>query len=287
MENEKIIDMKAMHEVQLGNLKELDRVCKKHGIKYYLAFGTLIGAIRDNGIIPWDDDIDVVVTRADYNRLLSIDKSEWNAPYFLQSFETEPDSAITYMKVRNSNTTLIEKHLQKLDINHGISIDIYSMVNVPDNPRDRRKQLKFFKGFMLFTANQPAQNHGLFYRMASGLLLFVIPVGVRKKLRSYCEKKMLKYQNEKTNECIVLAGFNGLKRTIKNEFFNKTLYHKFEDTEFPIPGGYDEWLSTRYGDYMKHPPKEQQKMKVDGFVLVDAEHPYTEYRGKYYFPKKK
>jgi len=72
------------------------------------------------------------------------------------------------------------------------------------------------------------------------------------------------------------------RRGIKNVYFKEAIPHKFEDSEFLIPSGYDDWLSTIYGDYMKAPPEDQRTMKLDGFVLVDVNRPYTDYKGKYY-----
>ena len=279
------IDIDAMHRVQLDNLKELDRVCKKHNIKYYLAFGTLIGAVRDNGIIPWDDDIDVVVKREDYDKLLRLPKNEWNEPYFLQSIESDPECGKCYMKLRNSNTTLIERYAQHKNINHGISIDIYSMINIADDLKKRKTQLRYALGYMLLTENHAAQNHGLLLKVLSGFVLAIIPKRAKLALRKKCEKKMLAYQKVHTEYCFVLSGLVALHRAIKNVYFEEAIPHAFEDSVFLIPSGYDDWLSTVYGNYMEAPPEEKRTIKLDGFVKVDVNNPYTDYKGIYYFPK--
>lgn len=280
------VDVDAMHRVQLANLKELDRVCKKHNIKYYLAFGTLIGAIRNNGIIPWDDDIDVVMKREDYDRLKKLDVKEWKESYFLQSIDSDPECGKCYMKLRDSSTTLIEKYAQNKDINHGISIDIYSLIHLADDLNLRKKQLRYSLGYMLLTENHPAQNHGLMLKLASGFVLSIIPPKMKKWLRSRCEQHMLAYQAEDTECSFVLSGLVALHRSIKNTYFENAIPHKFEDSEFLIPSGYDDWLSTVYGNYMQEPPIEKRNIKLDGFALVDVNKPYTDYKGKYYLISK-
>ncbi len=277
------INIDAMHKIQLGNLKELDRVCRKNKIRYYLAFGTLIGAVRDNGIIPWDDDIDVVVAREDYDKLLHLEPSEWNQPYFLQSIKSDPECGKCYMKLRNSNTTLIERYAQHKDINHGISIDIYSMIHIADNLNERKKQLRYVLGYMLLTENHPARNHGLILKFVSGAILGVLPESLKKRIKKLCENKMLAYQKVDTEYCFVLSGLIALHRAIKNKYFEEAIPHKFEDSEFLIPSGYDDWLTTVYGDYMEAPPENKRGIKMDEFIVVDVDKPYTYYKNKYYF----
>ena len=280
------IDMKALHKVQVGILHEFDRVCKKNGIRYYLAYGTLIGAVRENGIIPWDDDIDVVVPRNDYEKLRDLPASEWREPYFLQSEKTDPNACKCFMKLKNSNTTLIEKENQHRDINHGISIDIYSLVNLANDAGKRKTQLRYALAYMLFVENHPAQNHGTFYKMASTVVLKVLPPFIKNKIKHFCERKMLAYQNVSTEECFVLAGLVVLHVAVKNRYFQEAIPHAFEDGVYMIPSGYHEWLTSDYGDsYMTPPPESERGVKLDNFVMVDTEHSYKTYKNQYYFVK--
>ena len=279
------IDLKALHKVQVGILHELDRVCKKNGIRYYLAYGTLIGAIRHNGIIPWDDDIDVVVSRSDYEKLMELPASEWQEPFFLQSEKTSPNACKCFMKLKNSNTTLIEKENQHRDINHGISIDIYPLVNLADDPAKRKAQMRYALAYMLFVENHPARNHGTFYKMASAMVLGVLPSFAKNRIKRFCERKMLAYQNVSTEDCFALSGLAGLV-AVKNRYFQEAIPHAFEDGMFTIPSGYHEWLTTDYGEnYMTPPPESERGVKLDNFVLVDTEHSYKIYKNKYYFVK--
>lgn len=103
------VQMKKIWAVELDMLNELARICKKHDIPFYLNSGTLLGAARHNGMIPWDDDIDVMMFRKDYDRLCDIGTEEFKYPYFFQTEQTEPDSLRGHAQLRNSETTGILK----------------------------------------------------------------------------------------------------------------------------------------------------------------------------------
>lgn len=281
------VDMDALHQVQVGILHELDRVCKKQGIGYYLAYGTLIGAVRNGKIIPWDDDIDVVVSWDDYETLMTLPKEEWKDGFFLQSEQSEPNAKKCYMKLRNSNTTLIEKTNQYKDINHGIAIDIYPLIHLADDLKKRKQQLRYALGYMFFTEDHVAQNHGIIYKLLSGVLIHVIPHATKVSLRQKCKEKMLMYQKQSTEESFVLSGKSGLYTAIKNHVFIEAIPHRFEDGEYFIPSGYNEWLSADYGeDYMIPPAENERGVKLEGFVKVDTKRPYTYYKNKLYFVNK-
>ena len=121
-----------VRKVQLNILKALDKVCKKHKIHYYLAFGTCLGALRHKGFIPWDDDIDVLMSFEDTRRLLTL-QGEFDDNLFIQSKETDPDYRSISMRIRDSNTTCIESDEVGLKTNKGIYIDIYPFYECSDN----------------------------------------------------------------------------------------------------------------------------------------------------------
>ena len=138
-------EMKYIWAVELDLLNQLLTVCQKYNIKLYAAGGTMLGAVRHKGMIPWDDDIDMMMFRSDYDRLCEIASEEFKEPYFFQTNETDPGSYRGHAQLRNSKTTGILKHEldQKREINQGIFIDIFPLDNVPDdenewvNPKSR------------------------------------------------------------------------------------------------------------------------------------------------------
>ena len=115
--------MKNIWAVELDLLLEFDRVCKKYNLKYFLIFGTLLGAVRHKGFIPWDDDIDVAMPRNDYEKLLSLTQ-EFNHPYYLQTPFLKDGSCFSFLKLRNSNTSAVTNKFSYETFNQGIWIDI-------------------------------------------------------------------------------------------------------------------------------------------------------------------
>lgn len=130
-------EMKKLWSVQLDLLKKFDEVCKKHKLKYFAIGGTLLGAVRHSGYIPWDDDIDLGMMRNDYDRLIEVAETEFNHPYFLQSAYSDIDYANLHIKLRNSDTLCATKYDFEFKYNKGVFIDIFPLDRIPDLENDR------------------------------------------------------------------------------------------------------------------------------------------------------
>ncbi len=278
------LDIIELHAAQYRILEEFDRVCKKYNLTYCLAYGTLLGAIRHNGFIPWDDDIDTLMPYQDYQKLMAIPQSEWGERFFLQTSETDPNARFCFAKLRDSNTTLITEGLAHLDINQGVDIDIYPLVKLAENTKKRRKQYKNTMAYMLLQVNEAPRNHGTIYYVLGKTILSVIPSCLKNKLIKSLLKKITAYEEENTSKCYVINGnLEIMKQALETAWFSKTIEHRFENKEFPIPIGATSWLKARYGEnYMELPPEEKRGIKLDTFVYVDLNHSYTKYKGIYY-----
>ena len=154
---------------QLEILHELDRVCNTAGIQYYLAYGSLLGAVRHKGFIPWDDDIDVVMTYPEMQKLLA-NRNQFGRKYFLQCRETEAEYNTMKYSIRDSSTSFFSDEQDILNINHGIDIDIYILYPYPDNFFKAHKLIiDSFILRLLYLKRMPA-NHGIIGRLASKLV---------------------------------------------------------------------------------------------------------------------
>ena len=122
---------KTLQDIELDILKQFINICNKENLQYYVVGGTLLGAVRHKGFIPWDDDIDVSMPRQDYEKFLTVAKKYLSEPYFLQTRITDKNTLFNYAKIRNSNTTFIEQSIKKLDMNHGVFIDIFPLDYYP------------------------------------------------------------------------------------------------------------------------------------------------------------
>jgi hypothetical protein len=275
-------NIRPLQDVEYDILKELDKVCRKNGFTYFLAFGTMLGAVRHQGFIPWDDDIDVIMPLEDYNKLELLRDECFHEPYFLQSYESEPACRLCYKKLRRSDTTLIAGSLADKKVNHGINIDIYPYIHLADGTIKRTIQYLNAMVYMLLTVSQPPKNHRGLYAKGARILLSVIPDKMKDSMRKYTFKKMTKYEGTKTEYVFFVIGqLKVMKECYKREWFVGSEHLKFVDREFPVPKGYKDFLKTRYGkDYMNLPPKEEQGVKLNDIVVWNAHVPYLEYENK-------
>lgn len=276
-----------LHKVQYEILVEFDRVCKKYNLTYFLAYGTLLGAVRENGFIPWDDDIDTLMPYSDYIKLKTIDPKEWRNPYFLQSYDTDKEYNHCFMKLRNSNTTLITEEFADKDINHGVDIDIYPLIHLADSIKDRKKQYRYTMAYMLLRYDEPPVNHGKIYYLGGKVLLSIIPKKLKNKLLNRFKNQVIKYQKMNTRDSYVVNGnIEVMRQVLKTKWFLSSKSIRFENSIFPVPIGFHQWLSKRYGkNYIQPPPKELRGVKLDGFVKIDLSTPYIKYKNIDYCTK--
>lgn len=275
--------LKGLQEHELKILKKFCEICQKNKLTYYLAFGTLIGAIRHHGFIPWDDDIDVMMPYKDYVRFQKIAKRELGEKYFLQSHKTDIEFNHCYLKIRENNTTLIVKDVQNCEINHGISIDVYPLVNLADGKMKRMFQYFNAIVYILLEYDRPPANHGKLLYYTSKLVLSLIPKSKKKTIKDKCFSSMVKYSNNKTKYCFAVSGSPiDLKIKYKSKWFATPFLMDFEDGKFYVPNGYDMVLRTVFGDYMKLPPEEERSFKLGNIIKVDFENSYLQYKNLLY-----
>lgn len=267
-------EMKKVWSVQLDLLNKLDEVCKKYGLVYYADSGTLIGAVRHSGYIPWDDDIDIVMMRKDYDRLLSVAEVEFKYPIFLQTAYSEKKYIRAHAQLRNSETTGCILSDVNTEYNKGIFIDIFPMDNIPDSDIELEKFKKKIKLCWKIITAPYVEHQKLIVKIISSIVGKMVPFDVA--FRRY-EKLCKKYDKKQTSRISYIAYSMGKEKHIwKRKWFER--YHRvpFEFMEIPIPDGYDGRLKKEYGDYMviRHAPT------AHGTVFYSADIPYAEYFDK-------
>lgn len=255
-------------------VKDIDKVCKQNNIPYYLAYGSCLGAVRHKGFIPWDDDFDIMLKYEDYKRFLEACKKDL-APnkYFVQTLETDPNYYLSFAKIRNIQTTLIEESNKFENMVNGVYIDIFPLVGYPDN---KLKQL-FFKinRAAALSANRNVINNKFLYRFFKLLLkLFG-----KKNIINYCTKQCIKYNCDDYEQLVSVFDGDGIDINLtSNTILGKPKYVLFEDIELPIPEQYDIYLKHIYGNYMELPSKEQIEFQTHTPYILDLEHSYEEYK---------
>lgn len=257
-----------LHKVGLELLTEMDRICQKYNIPYFLCGGSLLGAIRHKGYIPWDDDIDVGMLRKDYEYFKECFIKEQNKKYFLQTIETDPEYWLAFMKIRKNNTTFIEESISKLNIHHGIYLDIFPFDEVPDN--GFTTSLKLNAMLIKVARDTILVKKGLisFNETRRSFICRLFSIFSVSKLFKIQNKLMTIYENKGYNHCICSVGtYATSKEYISKDALFPTKKAEFENKQFSIPNKPEIYLKNLYNDYMKLPPKDKrrnhQAVKID------------------------
>lgn len=288
MENQKkhIFSKQELRELQL---KELDTLvyfkdfCDKNGLKFCFCGGCCIGSLRNEGFVPWDDDIDVFMLREDYEKFLKLWKNEDSGNRFvlLQSDEKVLTRNI-FATIVDVNYTCVKDYQTDLDIPHGLVMDVLPLDACPTGMK-RKIQKIWALIYSLYRAQVVPVNHGKLLSFGSAVLLSIVPSKkLRYKIWRFAEKKMTQY---KLSECDYITELCAGPHYMQNEYpkyiFEDVIYKKFEGFDMPIPQGYDEYLSIAFGDYMALPPEDKQVPHHD-MVFCDLKNGYEKYKGKKY-----
>lgn len=261
-----ITEINEIQAISLNILKFLKDICENNGLKYYIAYGTLIGAIRHHGFIPWDDDIDVLMPRNDYYKLIEILKTVSHSYYKLISFETEKNFTAPLPKIIDTRTLLIQKYGYIEKIALGVYIDIFILDGV-GNTYD--EAIKYYKWGDLLLKHWERADKMLFLPNSNNRIKDILRwirnspdkvMGISyylKKLKEHCEKK--DYNSSKYVSTMSLRSVNKPKKNVllKSDF-GKGIKVEFEDCLFNAPDNYEKLLKTWYEDYMEIPPIEKR-----------------------------
>ena len=271
-DNEERPDLRRHQLMMLDMLSEVDAICKKHGIKYMLFAGTALGAARHEGFIPWDDDMDVIMLRAEYEKfLISADNELDKEKYFLQK-EFSDHWPMFFSKIRMNGTACMEKfHPKDTKMHQGIYIDIFPCDNLADDKIRRKMQ---FAASKLVIANSLYRRGYLTNSTVKKIVMQASRLAPVKALRSFA-------LNRGDDGSEMLHSFFGASskygRSIyRREWMTELAETRFEGKIFPVSAHYDELLTALYGDWRRVPPPEERKCKVHG-ALVDLDRSYEEY----------
>lgn len=247
------INSEELRIVQLGILQEVADFCDKHEIKYFLAYGTLIGAIRHNGYIPWDDDIDIAMPRPDYERFIRLFNDN-NSYIKVVSMHNDLRYGNSFAKVHDTRT-IINETLYRRDI-FGVYIDVFPIDGVKDKYQIKRIRLvnKF-----LHTKKANFSQRTLSKKIVNFFgKIILLPFSVHSILKCI-DKMSQQYPYGSTpyagGICDTVVGERAM---IDVDVFKDCLQHEFEGRSYCIPIGYDKWLRKIYGDYMQLPPVEKR-----------------------------
>lgn len=285
-EEEKIADytvsdqMKKVWKVELRMLDEVDRICKKYGLTYFFVHGSLLGAVRHKGFIPWDDDLDIAMLREDYDKFLTVAGEELPEGLSLHTAATETDVFWGGLaRIRDARTTALESREMGHEGNLGIWIDILPIDTVTaDEKKFYRQQLRIRQCHRLFLAKTYGRDFKCYGDMKKWQWMWyrLLAAGIsRERLAAKLDKAMTLYRDEDSDEVAMLSGYFKHRRLVRKDF-EGTVLLDFEHRKVPAPVGYESYLFRCLGkDYMRYPPEEERKPKHYG--IWNPDEPYEKY----------
>lgn len=266
--------LRALQLKELEVLQEVDRICKKYNIPYFLTWGTALGAVRHGGFIPWDDDIDISMYWKDYQRFEKLCKSELSNKYFFQSWKSDQGHFQGWNKIRVNNTTSLPENMRHIKAHWGVCIDIFPIIDVPDTTLEKEKQQRMINHFnrlleikyLKLNKHKPDKIHKrivfnlLSYSLISTLLNIVL-------------KQITKFKSNIQCGELITEGYH-------TTYFDKAMFgsgavFQFEKQNYLIPYEYDRYLKILYDDYMTFP--EVSERTGHGDIIIDLESDYSKY----------
>lgn len=253
-----------IHSLVLKVAIEIKRICEENGITYFLTAGSVLGAVRHGGFIPWDDDMDIGMLRSDYERFIEVCKTELTDEFFLQTWDTDEEYPFSFAKIRLNNTVMVEEFSKNVGMHNGIFVDIFPFDNVPNNILSRKLQsYKYFmckrilwikKGMGKGIISESRRSAFKYY-----LFLLISKFFSYKKTKEYFKRIQKKYNAEKSDYVVTDGSYSFNKETIKRIWIEELEPIKFDKYEFMTYKKKIDYLSYFYGDYMVLPPLEKRK----------------------------
>jgi len=256
--------LEKVKRIELNILEEIIRVCEKNNLDYFTVAGTTLGAVRHNGFIPWDDDIDIGMMRDDYEKFIEISPTELSEGYTITHFKYDRSIPTYFAKVRKDGTRFVEKYAKDINMHHGVFVDIFPYDYVPESEIERKKYCRRVKLWnQLFIAKSVS---GLtFHRKKNILLMKTIRVFLHLMMKPVSKEylfnktdlTMRSYNDDNDAKQVVCS--RGLDEFINNytDIF-PTKDHTFESIKVAIPAKYDKVLRQQYGEYMELPPESER-----------------------------
>ena len=256
---QEVTDVNEIQQMELGIMEYIHKVCQKIGVKYFLAYGSLIGAVRHQGFIPWDDDMDICMLREDYEKLQDYLIANPDERYEVMSYKNNLNYVYPFMKVQDNHTYLLEEDV-RIDSNMGIYVDIFPVDGYEDDVEFKNKMTKLIKKRQLscYTFKGITNTKSVLNSLLRYVSVIIFYFTNTNKYVAQIEElaKSRKVSDYEQVDYLIYKDMN--KPVWRREWLEQVTTGTFEGKEFTIPKNYHEILTSDYGDYMQLPPVEQR-----------------------------
>lgn len=267
-------ELRKVGLIQLEIMDEVHRICEKHGITYYMIAGTLLGAVRHGGFIPWDLDIDIGMPREAYERFKTVCRTELDERYVYLDHTSHPNYFRPHALVARKDTRLHIKydHVNPKTMDLGVYLDVFPLDNAPDDETLRQKQaqalrrVRKFKEYRLPYSYSFKKWKRYAHYAVSGLLSWVSV----EQINVYQQKLMQKYRQSQTAcICSMASQYAYAKQCMPRDIYGTPVLLEFEGRKYYAPEKYTEYLTRLYGDYMQLPPDEKRQANLEVFTSLE------------------
>lgn len=267
---------KRIQSCEIDILQQIDQICRKHGLTYFAIGGTALGAVRHQGFIPWDDDIDIGMSRRDYETFLQVVSNELPAGYHVQNFYTEPKTPFYFTKIRKDNTLFIEYYLKDYEIHQGIFVDIFPFDNVPENETVRNihfrvsrilYQLYLAKSLKTVCSSRFEQKEN--YKGVLRKVLHYMLTPIPKSWIFYCLDKSVQHFNDRN--CKEISHIVRRRLRVFLNDLHPVRYMEFDGFQMPVPNNYDAYLKAQFGEYDTLPSEDKRYGHLPYLVKFDVD----------------
>ena len=260
-------ELRKLQLTQLEILKVIDAFCRDHGIQYSLYAGSLLGAVRHHGFIPWDDDLDICMARQEYNRFVRLWYKEGPQEYLIQNKELEPQFSQSFTKIRKDQTTFLQYESEKGRYHTGIFVDVFPIDRIPEGRLRRwvfRTDCLFYQ---LYTREFIPPQAGRITKLVTAFLLKISSDKSRKKRRKRHFKRIVRYNQSRELSTIAIETVGTLNQLFPADMMDVYTELPFEDMSCMCIKEWDAYLKEKFGNYMQLPPEEEQGWKHHPIVL--------------------
>ena len=259
-------ELRQLRQIQLDIYKEIRSICQRHSIPHVAIGGSALGALRHNGYIPWDDDLDVAMLREDYVSFLRYAQQELSPRYFIQNFDTDPHYGNYFTKIRCNGTLFVQNIDKKDQSHHGIFVDIFPIDRLTDQVEERagyrRRLMLAYQMYLAkcnsgITGETESLSGKLKHLIRASLHVLLAPASKEKLFRSV-DRLSQSYNDKKPHTLMISVVYAMTGRCIDEALVFPPAEHPFEGDTICVPHDADRYLSHIYGDYMKLPPVEKR-----------------------------
>lgn len=267
--------LRQLQLTQIEILKEIDFVCKANGLKYSLFGGTLLGAVRHKGFIPWDDDLDICMSREDYDKFIDIWEDDDHPGFLIQNKEISPGFTQSFTKIRKNHTTFWQDGEPNNQYHLGIFVDIFPIDRMPNGIIGRKIYQYNYIKYQVYTREYVPIYGNMIEKTLTKFLLFIVSKERRSEKRRKLLMKITRWNNNEKMSLVDASTVTTLKIPLPSDLLDEYIEMEFTGEKYMCFKMWDKYLELTYGDYMKLPPKEERVWKHHPLVL-DFEHNYEE-----------